>query len=89
MRWQELFSEAERLMASGDPATPEALDLARRWKAMVDAFTGGDPVMESKVTGVWADAFDDPHTAARLPATRAMFGFVAQSMRILKAQENR
>lgn len=87
--WQELFVEAERVMASGDPASPEALDLARRWKAMVDAFTGGDPEMESKVTGVWSDAFADPATAARLPATREMFSFVNASIRLLKAQENR
>lgn len=88
--WIDLFAEAERLMAIGDPTSPEALDLARRWKAMVDAFTGGDPAMESKVTGVWMDAFADPGAASRLPATREMFSFVAQGMRHLKAsQENR
>ena len=86
--WLALFAEAERLMAIGDPTSPEALDLGRRWKAMVDAFTGGDPTLESKVTGVWMDAFADPTAAFRLPATPAMFKFVWQAIRSMKTSQD-
>jgi hypothetical protein len=39
------------------PASPAALDFARRWKAMVDGFTGGDPAIASKVKAVWNGGF--------------------------------
>jgi len=87
--WLTLFAKAERLMAIGDQTSPEAIDLARRWKAMVDSFTGGDPAFESKVTGVWTEAFADPIAASRLPATPAMFHFVWQVIRALPASEEK
>ena len=41
-RWLELIAEAETLKDS-DPASPQALDLARRARAFVGEFTGGNP----------------------------------------------
>jgi len=88
--WDGLMAEAKPLMATGDPASPAALDLARRWKAMVDAFTGGDPAIAGKVKAVWTDAFADLAAAPKLPASPEMFAFIGQALANLKvSQENR
>lgn len=58
--WDALISEAKRLLAAGDPTTPEALDLARRWRSQVNAFTQGDPETARKVGALWQDAMADP-----------------------------
>jgi len=88
--WDGLMAEAKTLMAIGDPASPAALDLARRWKAMVDAFTGGDPAIAGKVKAVWNEAFADPTAAPKLPASPEMFAFMCEAIKNLKAsQENR
>lgn len=81
--WQALIAEANEVMAKGDPTSPEAADLARRWKAMVESFTGGDPVVTEKVKAVWQDAFADPQAAPKLPATPAMFAFIHQALQTL------
>lgn len=83
--WQALMVEAEQLMAIGDPASPASADLARRWKAMLDSFTGGDPALAGKVKAVWNDAFADPAAAPKLPASPAMFAFISKALQHLAA----
>ena len=75
-QWMVLIEEAKVLMAAGDPASPAAQDLGRRWKALFEQFTGGDKAIESKVNAVWRDAFADPVAAARLPVSEEMFTFI-------------
>lgn len=75
--WDGLIAEAKALMTAGDPASPEAIDLARRWNALARQFTGGDPVMDAKTQAVWREAMADPDKAARLPITPEMFAFVS------------
>lgn len=87
--WEGLMAEAKALMDQGNPSSPEAIDLARRWKAMIEAFTGGDPGLAGKVKAVWNDAFADPAAAPKLPASPALFAFMGQAVAALKAQENR
>ena len=42
--WQELFAEIEAERSEGtDPADPRMQELAGRWTAMIEQFTGGDP----------------------------------------------
>jgi len=42
--WADLFADVKAAMDAGvDPTDPKALDLAKRWLALVSAFTGGDP----------------------------------------------
>ena len=44
--WAELLKEVESEHARGaDPAGPRMQELAARWQALIDAFTGGDPAM--------------------------------------------
>jgi MerR family transcriptional regulator, thiopeptide resistance regulator len=83
--WAELIAEARRLMALGDPGSPEAADLARRWQALVEQFTGGDPTLHAKSAALWRDAMADPATADRVPLTPEMFAFVGEALRRSKA----
>lgn len=83
--WVTLITEARRLMAIGDPGSPEAAELARRWQALVEQFTGGDPTLHAKSAAVWRDAMADPATADRVPLTPEMFAFVGEALRRSKA----
>ncbi len=43
-------------MARGsDPGSPEVQALARRWQALVDEFTGGDPGIENSLKRLWQE----------------------------------
>src|SRR5262245_9409529 len=43
-QWSDLFTAVTAEMEAGtDPANPRAQELAKRWLALVTAFTGGDP----------------------------------------------
>jgi len=83
--WDGLLAEAKALAAKGDPASPEALDLARRWQALVDAFTQRNPAIEAKMQAVWRDAAADPSVAPSLPLTPEIRAFVGRAMAALKA----
>jgi MerR family transcriptional regulator, thiopeptide resistance regulator len=82
--WDSMIAEARRLMAIGDPASPEALDLARRWKAQVAEFTRGDPAVTQRVQAVWNDAMADPKAAPKLPLNPKIFAFMGKAQAKLK-----
>ncbi len=83
--WDALIAECKALMAKGDPASPEAIGLARRWQAQMAKFTGGDPELFKRAGAVWKDAMNDPAAAPKLPLDPAMFGFIAQATAAGKA----
>jgi len=85
-QWNTLFEDAKAVMAKGDPYTPEAFAVARRWRALVDQFTQGDPKLEQGSANVWKDAFADPKVAPRLPIGAELFAFIGKSMAKLKEQ---
>jgi DNA-binding transcriptional MerR regulator len=85
--WDGLMAEAKALMAKGDPGSAEAMDLARRWMALVGQFTGGDPKLAAKVKSVWNDAMADPKAAPKLPLNPEIFAFVGEAWK--KAQAAR
>jgi DNA-binding transcriptional MerR regulator len=78
-QWDSLIAEARDLMAKGDPTSPAALDLARRWKAQVEQFTRGDPAVAARVQAVWTDAMADPKTAPDLPLNPEIFAFMGKA----------
>ncbi len=84
--WDGLIAEAKALLAKGDPASREAMDLARRWKAQVDLFTGGDAGVETKVRAIWSDAMADPKAAPMLPLNPELFAFVGKAAAAAKAK---
>jgi len=83
-QWNTLFEDAKAVMAKGDPTSPEALDVARRWSALVNQFTQGDPKLAEGSSKVWKDAFADPNVAPRLPVGADLFAFVGKAMQHLK-----
>jgi DNA-binding transcriptional MerR regulator len=84
--WNALIAEANQAMAKGDPSTPEALDIARRWNALVEQFTKGDPVLFDGARKVWDDAMADPRNAGKFPVSPALFTFVGKAMAKLKGK---
>lgn len=86
-RWDALIAEAKGLMEKGDPASPAALDLARRWRALVEEFTGGDAAVTGKLRSVWNEAFADPAVAPKLPFGPELLAFVMQAQTKLKEAE--
>jgi MerR family transcriptional regulator, thiopeptide resistance regulator len=87
--WDALIAEAKRLMAVGDPTSPAALDLARRWKAQVETFTRGDPSVSQRVMAVWNDAMADPKAAPKLPLNPEIFAFMGNAQIKLKEIEGK
>ena len=82
--WGELIAEAARLQDPagpnrGDPTTPAAADLARRWMDMVAQFDGGDPEVRAKSKAMWTEALSEPETAAKLPFSKEVWLFVAEA----------
>ncbi len=48
--WNEIIPKIRNAMAANvDPASPEILAIAKRWKALVEEFTGGDPKIAQAV----------------------------------------
>jgi DNA-binding transcriptional MerR regulator len=87
--WDDLIAEAKALMAKGDPNSPAALDLAKRWHAMVDQFTRGNPDVEKRVKQVWNDAMADPKAAPQLPLNPEIFAFVGKAWAKVKELEGK
>jgi DNA-binding transcriptional MerR regulator len=57
--WAELIAQVRAEMDKGtDPAAPEVQAMARRWMALVQEFTGGDPGIERAVGRVWTEQGD-------------------------------
>ena len=83
-RWDILRTEANTLMIKGNPYSPEALDLARRWQGLVNEFTGGNPAVLAKVRAVWSEALTEPEAAGKLPITPEMMRFVGKAIARLK-----
>ena len=78
--WNALIAEAKTLIEKGDPASPEAQDLARRWQAQIAKFTGGDPEFFKRAGAVWKDAMADPKAAPKLPLTPEIFAFMGKAL---------
>jgi DNA-binding transcriptional MerR regulator len=78
--WETLHAEAAILMAKGDPGTPEAMDLARRWMDEVNRATGGDPSLNQKVRAMWKEALQSPAVEAQTPSTSLeMMNFIGEA----------
>jgi DNA-binding transcriptional MerR regulator len=85
-QWNELFEKAKALAAAGaDPAAPDAQNLARRWNALIEQFTGGDLALRQKVRAVWKDAMNDPKVAPVIPLTPQVSAFMGKALEHLKS----
>src|ERR1039458_8472971 len=57
--WSELFRDVEAALDE-DPASEKAQALARRWRKLVEGFTGGDPEVSRGLGQAWADRANWP-----------------------------
>lgn len=82
--WDDLITEAKAHMAKGDATSPAAIDLAKRWKHMVELFTKGNLEIDKRVRAMWQDAMADPIAAPKLPMNPELFAFIGKAMEALK-----
>jgi DNA-binding transcriptional MerR regulator len=82
-QWMDLIAEVEAHVGE-DPASPKAQELARRWKELVEAFTGGDREVTEGVGKLWADRANWPAQAQQwaqpFKITREMWEFISKAM---------
>jgi DNA-binding transcriptional MerR regulator len=74
-RWPELFAEADRLK-DGDPGSPQALDLGRRWIALAEEFTKRDPELTRSLRAIYREGFADPQLVRHMPFSAEVQRFI-------------
>lgn len=77
--WDALGQEAARLMKTVDPASAEAMDLARRWMGKVFEATGGDPALTEKMRSVARELNGHPGFAAAPNSSNELTDFITQA----------
>ena len=86
--WATLMAEVRAEQEKGtDPTDPKILELARRWQALINEFTGGDPGIAQSLGRVWKEKGDDlvaQHQMENDP--RALFDYIGQAMAASKGQ---
>ena len=83
--WLGLIAELKALAIAGDPASPAAFDLARRWVAHTRTFTKGDQILETKLRNMVKDAFAHPITAQQMPYSKDDLVFLGKIFESLTA----
>ena len=82
--WAEIIPAVQRAMEAGtDPTSPEILVLARRWKALVNEFTGGDPAVGKAVMTMYEHEGDTLRRQQGAVPTMAMFEYIGKAMKAL------
>ena len=76
--WDALIAEAEQLK-DGDPASPAAQDLARRWMAQVAQFTRGDAALNQQLGAAWKEVAADPAASQQMPFSPEVWSFIQQA----------
>jgi hypothetical protein len=80
--WPVLIANVRAEMEKGtDPADPRVQQLARRWRELVEQFTGGNPGIETAVAQRYRD---DPELRARTGLDGAIFGYVQRARAVAK-----
>ncbi|MEO7026146.1 MAG: MerR family transcriptional regulator [Caulobacteraceae bacterium] len=78
-KWEEAIGDATALLGT-DPASPKALDVARRWRELAKRSTAGDPAIYAKMGEVWRQSLASPEVAPTLPFSRDVWNFVGQAL---------
>ncbi len=85
--WAEIIPAVRAAMDAGtDPSSPEVLALARRWKALVEAFTGGNAGINKALTQMYTH--EGPTLERHLGPVpdQAMFEYMGKAFAALKAE---
>jgi DNA-binding transcriptional MerR regulator len=83
--WAEIIPAVRAAMENGtDPAAPEVQALARRWKGLVEEFTGGNPGIAQSVSKVYQN--EGPALEARYGNVpdAGMFEYMSKVFAVMK-----
>lgn len=77
-QWAKLAADVRTAMDAGTPPTdPAVVEMARRWYALVQAFTGGDANLARKMK----EAYErEPQVMAAQGMSNSMFAYVGRAM---------
>jgi MerR family transcriptional regulator, thiopeptide resistance regulator len=82
--WPQLMAKMKAQLDSGAPANdPETLKLARRWKELVEMFTGGNPEIAAKLKDMYKNNPNAGKTFGGPGFDPAMFEYVGKAMEAL------
>ena len=82
--WPRLIAEVRTEMDKGtDPASETVQGLARRWKALVDEFTGGNPEIERSVATLYRE---EPGARSRMGLDPQIFEYINRAMAAAKKE---
>jgi DNA-binding transcriptional MerR regulator len=80
--WPRLIARVKEEMEKGtDPTSPAILVLARRWKELVEAFSGGDRGIETSLSTMYRE---EPDMARQQGFDPALFGYIGAAMKALE-----
>jgi DNA-binding transcriptional MerR regulator len=83
-KWPQLMEKMKAQLEKGAPANdPETLKLAKRWKELVEMFTGGNPEIAAKVRQMYKDNPDAGKTFGGPGYDPRMFAYVEKAMEAL------
>ena len=83
--WAGLIAAVRAEMAAGtDPLSPVVADLARRWMALANQFTGDDEAIRSKVRAMYAN---EKNLQRETGVTPALLDYLRQSLLAEKRNE--
>jgi len=81
---EAMIADLKKLSVTGDPSSPAALALGRRWLAETEDFTKGDETLTAKLGDMTQDAFADPVTAGQMPFSEDNLIFLGMTFENLK-----
>jgi len=82
--WEGMMAEWQALVRIGDPTSPAAQDVARRWSAFIGQFAANTEI-KSKEKAILKDAMNDPATAEKLAQYREIGTFAHKAIEHWKA----
>ena len=77
--WEGMMAEWQALVQTGDPTSPAAQDVARRWSAFIGQFAANTEI-KTKEKAILKDAMNDPATAEKLAHYREIGAFAHKAI---------
>ena len=82
-QWESMVAKAKAALAVGDPASPEAREVAQWFRAVRSDVAGGDPAMKDKMTAMRTEILADQNISPLLPISPEMGVFIRKAIALL------
>ena len=80
--WSDLFAEVREQMEKGaEPTSEPVLALARRWKSLIEEFTGGDPQIAASLKNMYKE--EGPERASHGTFDQGVMEFMGEALRVV------